>query len=103
MAKIEPSGRRNFHGRMDLSGLKMVSEVETDGITIKNASLCWSLLAVVIDHVKVELLCISSGPLLPIEGSPRAINVPQRTASLPALLPPLFAPFFSSFILFFEP
>lgn len=48
----------------------MVSEVETDGITIKNASLMfrWSLLAVVIDHVKVELLCISSGPLLPIEG-----------------------------------
>lgn len=46
----------------------MVSEVETDGITIKNASLCRSLLAVVIDHVKVELLCISSGPLLPIEG-----------------------------------
>lgn len=62
----------------------MVSEVETDGITIKNASLCWSLLAVVIDHVKVELLWISSGPLLPIEGSPRAINVPQRIASLPA-------------------
>lgn len=83
---------------MDLSGLKMVSEVETDGITIKNASLCWTLLAMVIDHVKVELLYISSGPLLPIEGSPRAINVPQRTASFPG--PPPF-PLYSVFLFFY--
>lgn len=69
----------------------MVSEVEANGITIKNASLCRSLLAVVIDHAKVELLCISSGPL-PIEGSPRAINVPRGTL----LFLPSCPAFFSS-------
>ena len=53
-----------------------------------------SLLAVVIDHAKVELLCISSGPL-PIEGSPRAINVPPRTL--------FFLPFSSSPPTLFHP
>lgn len=72
---IESSGRRICYGRTDLSELKVVSEVEANGIIIKNASLCPSLLAVIINHAKVELLCISSGPLT-IKGSPQAINIP---------------------------
>lgn len=72
---IESSGRRICYGRTDLSELKMVGEVEANGIIIKNASLCPSLLTVVINHAKAKLLCISSGPLT-IKGSPQAINIP---------------------------